>query len=338
MLKISTNYFGKIGMASFKIIETAKRKKDIENAIEIYLSTIDIETSYTNTNQIKEHILSNTKNENRQLFFYNLYLNDELFGFAEFGYLPKTETLVIDYICTKIRNQCAFYMFYQLCIEEISNKAIKNKSHIKYIITEISLLQINGIYCDADSNYFRKMLSLENFVILSYPYYQPNFENNYQAFAMAIKSVSSSNLNASITPSEYLRIVEELYVCHYGTWYKKYIDSTKVDNTISDLLSKINREISPQKSNINSLSLVSCPIFEAGKCQNINIEPITVKKKIEKYIFNTLFLILWLAISVLSCLAVIFDITNIFKVFSSTISVVSGIITMILYFRNFFRN
>lgn len=30
---------------------------------------------YTNTNQIKDHILSDTKNENRKLFFYNLYLN-----------------------------------------------------------------------------------------------------------------------------------------------------------------------------------------------------------------------------------------------------------------------
>ena len=39
-------------MLKFSISESIKRKKDIENAIEIYLSTIDMETSYTDTNQI----------------------------------------------------------------------------------------------------------------------------------------------------------------------------------------------------------------------------------------------------------------------------------------------
>ena len=39
-------------MLKFSISESIKRKKDIENAIEIYFSTIDMETSYTDTNQI----------------------------------------------------------------------------------------------------------------------------------------------------------------------------------------------------------------------------------------------------------------------------------------------
>lgn len=323
-------------VVTFNIVETKKRKKDIEKVMDIYLSTIDIESSYTNTNQIKDHILSDTKNENRKLFFYNLYLNSEVFGFAEFGYLQKSETIVLDYICTKKRNHCAFYAFYQLCLEEITKKLTKQKLHIKYIISEISLNQFNGLYCDLDSNYFRKILSMDNFVLLKYPYYQPSFERSPQNFAIAIKSVSSSNMKTSIAWEEYLSLIEDLYTFHYGTWYKKYFDPDEVDKELERLLNTIKKEIAPQK--INNISLVNCPVFEAGKCQSINIEPITISKKFKKNLFNILAIIFWLLITIASCLLTFLCDNNLANQLAAIISSISGIITILLYIRGFFRN
>ena len=337
MDKITKNYC-KVFMVTFNIIETQKRKKDIEKALKIYLSAIDIETSYTNTNEIKHHILSGTKDEKRKLFFYNLYLNDQLFGFAEFGYLPDSETLVIDYICTEKRNPCAFYNFYQLCIEEISKSLSKQKRLFKYIITEISLTQNNGLYCDVDSNYFRKLLSIDNYVLLKYPYYQPSFDHKHKNFAIAIKSASGSSVNSPLTCEEYLSIIDELYNFHYGTWYKKYYSEEEVNKVLKKLSDKIKKEILPQKNNNNNISLVNCPVFEAGNCQNVNIEPITFTKKIKKSIINVLLISFWLIVTVASCFLVIFNDIQYINVISLFISAVSGIITIAIYLRSFFRN
>ena len=321
-------------MVTFNVTETRKRKKDIESALNIYLSTIDIETSYTNTNEIKHHILSGTKNEKRKLFFYNLYLNGELFGFAEFGYLTSSETLIIDYICTKQRNHCAFY---QLCIEEITNSLLKQKQFLKFIITEISLTQNNGLYCDADSNYFRKLLSLDDYVLLKYPYYQPSFKNEHIKFAIAIKSVSKSNCNTPLTCKEYLSIINELYIYHYGTWYKKYYDEEKVNNTLKSLFDKIENEISRQTDN-NNVYLVNCPIFEAGNCKNVNIEPVTLSQKIKKNIANVILICFWLLVTIASVFLVVFNNIQYINVISLFISAISGIITIFLYLKSFFRN
>lgn len=324
-------------MITFSISESIKRKKDIDGAIDIYLSSIDIETSYTNTNQIRDHILINNKNEERLLYFYNLYLNNELFGFAEYGYLPKTETIIIDYICTKERNHCAFYTFYQLTIEDIYKKLNKKQLHIKYIITEISLVQQNGLYCDADSNYFRKMLSMDNFVLLKYPYYQPSFNKDSLSFAIAIKSISESSINTPLSCESYIEIIEELYNSHYGKWFEKYLDKNSVYSILNSLKNKIKKQISPQKDN-NKIALVSCPIFESGKCKNVNIEPLTVSKKIKKKIARTFLISFWLIVTILSSVLVIFTVEDWYVKVSTFISVISGVITIFLYIRDLFRN
>lgn len=324
-------------MLKFSISESIKRKKDIENAIEIYLSKIDMETSYTDTNQIKEHILINNKNEERLLFFYNLYLNDQLFGFAEYGYLPKTETIVIDYICTKERNHCAFYTFYKLTIEDICKK-LKNKHlHVKYIITEISLNQQNGLYCDADSNYFRKMLSMDNFVLLKYPYYQPSFNQKPLNFAIAIKSISGSSVNTSLSCNSYIEIINELYNSHYGKWYEKYLGKDTVYDALAALKDKITKQISPQKDN-NKIPLVNCPIFEVGKCKNVNIEPLTVSGKIKKRFTHAFLICFWLLVTVISTILIFSTAENVYIKISSFVSLTSGIITIFLYLRDLFRN
>ena len=69
---------------TFTIQETAKHKNKIGKAIDLYLKTIDVESSYTNTNRIVDYIV-NQYRDDRIMFFYNLYKGRELYGFSEFG-------------------------------------------------------------------------------------------------------------------------------------------------------------------------------------------------------------------------------------------------------------
>ncbi len=328
----------------FKIEESKKKKSDIVKALQIYISTVDLNSSYTNTNQIREHILTDFQDEDRKLFFYNLYLNNKIYGFAEFGFLPKTETLVIDYICTKERNHCAFYTFYKLALEDITKKLEKKKKHFKYIITEISLENDNGEYIDCDSNYFRKMLSLENYSLLKYPYYQPSLDysanqTNARGFAIAIKSVSNTVVDNLLHKEQYLSIVEELYYSHYGVWYQKYFDRNIVFLHLEDLLKRVKKSIIEYKS-ADNITVVNCPIFEEGKCKSVNIQPITLGVKIKKKIAHISFIVLWFLISMI-CTLIFFqeptEMASIIGRVTSIISLVSGFITIFLYFRDFFR-
>ena len=327
----------------FKIEESKKKKIDIEKALQIYISTVDLNSSYTNTNQIREHILTEFQGEDRKLFFYNLYLNNKIYGFAEFGFLPKTETLVIDYICTKERNHCAFYTFYKLAIEDITKKLERNKKHFKYIITEISLENKQGVYIDCDSNYFRKMLSIENYSLLKYPYYQPALEYgaddiNAHSFAIAIKSISNMINDNALNKEQYLSIVEELYHSHYGTWYKKYFDENIVSMHLEKLIKRIKKSIIEHKSTEN-ITVVNCPIFEEGKCRNVDIQPITLGVKVKK-IFQISSIIIWFLITVISTIIFFQEQDTTISItgrITSMISLLSGCITIWLYFRELFR-
>ena len=172
-----------------KQIKSAK-DKDLIEALDIYMHAID-EGSETSTTQIRDYI-QNKYDDIRKMFFYILYVNDKVIGFAEYGYLPQSEILLIDYICTKPRNHTYFYNFYQMIFEDINRLLKKNDQHIKYIITELSLKKDNeNKYIDVDSNYFRQLLSIEGFKILRAPYYQPyrNLKNELVPtdFNIAIK-------------------------------------------------------------------------------------------------------------------------------------------------------
>ena len=148
------------------------KDKDLTEALDIYIHSID-EGSETSTMQIRDYI-QNKYDDIRKMFFYILYANDKVVGFAEYGYLPKSGVLLIDYICTKPRNHTYFFNFYQMIFEDINGILTKSNNYIKYIITELSLKRDNeNKYIDVDSNYFRQLLSMEGFRILRTPYYQP---------------------------------------------------------------------------------------------------------------------------------------------------------------------
>lgn len=172
-------------------------KKDVITALDIYCKSVD-SGSLTDTNQIKDYIWNrkNYSDEKGHMFFYLLYgQDDNVLGFSEFAYLPKNQILVLDYLCTDQRNHLLFYNFYHMAITEITNELKKSGHFIRYILTELSLKQQDGKLLDIDSNYFRHLLSNENFKLLKYPYYQPpllEYEKE-QEFNLSIKPISNEN-------------------------------------------------------------------------------------------------------------------------------------------------
>lgn len=261
---------------------TSIKDKDLTEALDIYIHAVD-ENSETPTSQIRDYI-QNKYDDIRKMFFYILYTNDEVVGFAEYGYLPQSEVLLVDYICTNPRNHMLFYNFYQMLFEDISARLKKDKCYIKYIITELSLKKDgDSKYIDVDSNYFRKLLTMEDFKILKTPYYQPYYnvrrELSVAEFNIVIKPLLNGLFpRTTIDENFYQEIISDIYINHYAAWYEKYMDSEYVHNFFSDLIKKAQKEFT-DKIEIDDITLVNCALFQSGLCQQISTENITLKKR-----------------------------------------------------------
>lgn len=269
--------------AKYRIkLVTSIKDKDLTEALDIYLHTVD-ENSETPTSQIRDYI-QNKYDDTRKMFFYILYTNDKVVGFAEYGYLPHSEVLLIDYICTNPRNQTLFYNFYQMLFEDISILLKKNDHYIKYIITELSLKKNNdNKYIDVDSNYFRQLLTMEGFKILKTPYYQPYYNLRHELSVTEFNIVIKPLFNGlypktTIDKVFYQEILTDIYENHYVAWYEKYMDSEQVHKFFSDLLKRAQKEFT-DKIEIDDITLVNCVLFQNGLCQQISTENITLKKR-----------------------------------------------------------
>lgn len=263
------------------------KDKDLIEALDIYMHTVDV-NSETSTTQIREYI-QNKYDDIRKMFFYILYVNDKVAGFAEYGYLPDSGVLFIDYICTYPRTPTLFYNFYQMLFEEINGLLKKNCCHIKYIVTELSLKKDNeDKYIDDDSNYFRQLLTMEGFKILRTPYYQPYYSNMKKELLLSDFNIAINPLmnglydHTTVDKAFYLEILTDIYMHHYAVWYEKFMDQTKVDQFFTDLLNKAEKEFT-EKIEINNITLVNCKLFQNGLCQQISTENITLKKKRSYY-------------------------------------------------------
>lgn len=272
---MDTNY-------AIRLVKSAN-DKDLVEALDIYIHMVD-EHSETSTSQIRDYIQNKYKDA-RKLFFYVLYTNDKIVGFAEYGYLPQSAVLFIDYICTNPRNHTYFYNFYHMIFEDISGLLKKKNYYIKYIITELSLKKDNkNKYIDIDSNYFRQLLTFEGFKILRTPYYQPYYNNMKQEllwedFNIAIKPlINGLYSQTTVDKAFYKEILTDIYMNHYAVWYEKFMDQTKVEQFFTNLLNKVEKEFT-DKIEIDNITLVNCTLFQNGLCQQISTENITLKKK-----------------------------------------------------------
>ncbi|MBR6581659.1 MAG: hypothetical protein IKK66_10215 [Ruminococcus sp.] len=319
----------------------AKRcpKKDVIAALEIYCKSVD-HGSLTDTNQIKDYIW-NTKqhaNEERIMFFYLLYgQNNDVLGFSEFAYLPENKVLVLDYLCTHQRNHLLFYNFYHLVLQDITDTLKKEYLFIRYIITELSLNQYAGKLIDTDSNYFRHLLSNENFQLLKYPYYQPPLlkHETAQEFNIAIKLHASEESMLSLRKAEFLSIVEELYFSHYDKWYQNYLTDDTYSKTLQQLIARINSEILNDEST-ESIALVKCQLFEDGQCPKFQADNITISRNKRKTWKTKVIPFIWVILSIVTFAFCVFPaFSNISTILCSFLTIIAGIISIVSLWKEF---
>lgn len=326
-------YGGDVLVLQFSVLPAKKcPKKDVITALEIYCKTVD-QGSMTDTNQIKDYIWNSKEHikENRTMFFYLMYDNNhEVIGFAEYAYLPQTQVLVLDYLCTSQRNHMLFYNFYHMVLNEITDELKKNGQFIRYIITELSLNQKDDKLIDVDSNYFRHLLSNENYRLLKYPYYQPPLLKHEKAeeFNIAIKLISSENNAFFLTKDQYLLIIEELYTSHYLTWF---INDASYPETIQNLLSRIKSEI-PKNESSDGIALIQCHLFEDGHCPKFTAENISIPRERRRKRKALISIVLWVTLSISTfLLCLIPQLISVSTVLCSFFTILAGIITIVSF-------
>lgn len=297
---------------NFEIRPASKcSKRDVIAAIDIYSQMVD-SSSRTDTNQIKYNI-GNAKSrhtEKRDLFFYLFYGNNgKVEGFAELAFLHSSAVLVLDYLCTKERNHMLFYNFYHMVLEEIENNLKKHGLFIEYIVTELSLAKADGKLMDRDSNYFRHLLSNENFKLLKYPYYQPPLQKSGEAeeFNLAIKRYSKDTDNSFVlTQKQYLCIVEDIYMTHYLEWYRNYWDVDLYKQIVEKLLAHIKSEFLP--STPEALALVQCKLFDEGQCPKYEAENYTISAGRKQRRSKLIIIFVWFSLSAITAILCTFSI------------------------------
>lgn len=320
---------------------TQVKQTDLIKALEIYINKTD-KLSETDTNQIIDYIEKKYK-ENRFMFFFVLYLNNEVCGFAEYAYLKKSKVLMLDYLCTKERNHTLFFNFYHMIFEEIKIFLESKKLFIEYILTELSLFTDKNKLTDVDSNYFRQVLSFEQFHILNIPYKQPYFNNELKFYEhnLAIKKADSyENYSYKLGKDFYISLISEIYIEHYLQWFLHYTEEKDyLKNEFQKAICSLKNEY-PMESTVESISSVNCGLFEKGICEQIKPETITLskvrKRKFRKYIF----FILWIFLSIVSIIICFFqeelNFTKYITTLSTFLTLISGIITIIPYLKNKF--
>lgn len=324
----------------FKVVPAERcSKKDVITGLGIYCKSVD-SGSLTDTNQIKDYIWNKKDhiNEKRTMFFFLMYgQDDNVIGFSEFAYLPQNQVLILDYLCTVQRNHLLFYNFYHMVLQEISDTLKKRGQFVRYVITELSLTQIDGKLIDTDSNYFRHLLSNENFRLLKYPYYQPPLLHYEDAeeFNLAIKNVSSDETIFTLRKSQYIAIVEEIYFSHYLEWYCNYRSNYEFNDLLKELFIRIQKEILKDEFT-ESISLVQCQLFEEGQCPKISVENVTIprekKKKRTRLIISIIGTFLSFITFIFCANPMFYDIT---AIITSFLTIIAGIISIITFRKDF---
>ncbi len=325
-------------LLQFSILPASKcSKTDVIAALDIYCKTVD-PGSLTDTNQIKDYIWNskNHCNEKRIMFFYILYdQHNNVTGFAEYAYLPQNQVLVLDYLCTQQRNHMLFYNFYHMALQEITDTLKKKGQFIRYIITELSLNQREGKLVDQDSNYFRHLLSNENFRLLKYPYYQPpllSFEKA-EEYNIAAKLLSTNSNDFVLNKAQYLSIIEELYMAHYLEWFR---GDSSYSNVIDELLLRIRKEM-PRNETSDGIALIQCHLFEEGQCPKFTAENVTIPRQ-RKRKWNAIFLVFtWTLLSILTfILCFIPELNKALAVICSFLTIIPGLISLVSFRRELF--
>lgn len=240
--------------------------KDFIKALKIYNDTIPAETK-TSTNEITTYV-DKKSDDNRDMYFFGLYFNDEVIGYIESGYLKITKTLVIDYFVLKeqFNYNSIFYPLFSLFQKFFSDNLID----IEYFVTEVSVKTLEQ-NVDKESYYLRKLLQAEDFRLIDFPYPQPRLgDNNYESnfnLRLMIKSASSIY---EIRNRTFISIVEDIYINHYLSWYSSFLISAKIEDYqkhIDNLITSIKTNLNPdEKIRLNILPIGTCEHYMTTQC------------------------------------------------------------------------
>lgn len=324
----------------FRIAPAAKcPQRDVIAALDIYAKTVDPD-SFTDTNQIKDHIWNpgSHRKDQRTMFFYLLYdARNSVEGYAEFAFLPENQVLFLDYLCTKTRNHLLFYNFYHMVVSEIEETLRKKGIYVRYILTEFSLAKADEKLIDVDSNYYRHLLSNEDFKLLRYPYYQPPLhkDDHPREFNLAIKLVSNDKqIMFSLEKNQYLSILKELYTAHYLAWYSSV---PGYDRVLDNLLERIEREIREEKKG-TAIELVQCSLFDEGQCPRYTADNITLPRVRKKRLKTFFFILAWVVLSVLTFIFILLpQFSSAVAKACSFFTIIAGIISILTYVKDSFH-
>lgn len=191
------------------------KDKDFIKALKIYNDSIPVDTK-TSTNEIIYFVDNCNLQNTRSMYFLGLYIDGEVVGYMEAGYLKKTKTIIIDYIVIKeeYHLNSVFYPLFGLIQKFFSDELID----YDFMVTEVSTKCVGDV--DSESYFSKKMLQLEDFRIANQIYIQPklgidNEESNFE-FQLLIRSKHALSV---VKTETYLSIVKDIYYEHYYAWY-----------------------------------------------------------------------------------------------------------------------
>jgi hypothetical protein len=226
--------------------------------------------------------------------------------------------------------------------QEIEETLKRSGQYVKYYVTELSLNQVDGKLIDYDSNFFRHMLSNENYIKLPFPYYQPPLADNIedvQEFSLAI-SLNSNNSTDTIyfKKGKYLQILKELYYSHYLDWFGNYCNREEYCAVLDKIYAKISNEISGDGKGIE-LALVQCKLYEEGQCPKISVENITLPRLKRKRRIKIITFSVWIFFSALTFIACIIPCLSAYTtIVCSFLTIISGIISIVTAKKDLFSS
>lgn len=248
---------------SIKRFENSK-DKDFTKALKIYNDSIPVDTK-TSTNEIVYFADNCNLQKKRIMYFLGLYIDGEVVGYVEAGYLIKTKTIIIDYIVIKdeFHLNSAFYPLFGLVQKFFSDELID----YNFIVTEVSTKCVGEV--DSESFFSRKMLQLEDFRIAKQRYIQPklgieNEESNFE-FQLLIRSKQPLT---TLKVDTYLAIVKDIYYEHYYAWYSAMepLHEAEYKNHIDEQYEYICSELQNSKDIILENSNPICDFYKTSDC------------------------------------------------------------------------
>ena len=204
----------------FEIRELHYSKEDeaeCEKALRIYRDSTPYDV-FTASEQM-EHYMKNPLPEggNRRIYFFGLYCNSELIGFAELAYVKRTGILMLDYLSLKkqYKSKNVVCPLLDLILNQLSGL------DYSYVIAEVSRRN-HGKDIDSDSLFFLEMLATDGFYIARAPYYHPILDENFESYFKAILLLKPRSNVRCMRKMTYLDIVKDIYFTHYLEWYKPF--------------------------------------------------------------------------------------------------------------------